>query len=54
MKCKLATLKNIVLINKYRSTKNIPNYGIIIEKRYPKIKTDDSKVYDTTKSHKYY
>lgn len=54
MKCKLPTLKNIVLINKYRSTKNIPNYGIIAEKRYPKIKSDDSKVYGTTKSHKYY
>ena len=54
MKCKLATLKNIVLINRYRSTKNIPNYSIITEKRYPKIKSDDNKVYGTTKSHKYY
>lgn len=54
MKCKLATLKNIVLINKYRSTKNIPNYGIIIEKRYPKVKTDQNKLFGTKQNHKYY
>lgn len=54
VKIKLTRLKDIVLVNKYRSTKDIPNYSIITEKRFPKIKTDDNKLYGTNKNHKYY
>lgn len=41
------------LITKY-SNKNIFNPGVIIEVRFPKVKFDDTKVFGTTKSHKYY
>ena len=29
-------------------------YGILIEKRYPKVKTDENKLFGTNKTHKYY
>ena len=29
-------------------------YGILTEKRFPKVKSDETKLYNTTKTHKYY
>ena len=61
---KLGTIGNIVITSNkdkesfYKKTKKIkklPNcFGILIERRNHKVKTDENKLYDTRKSHKYY
>lgn len=31
-----------------------PRYTVLIEKRYPKVKTDEHKLFGTKPNHKYY
>lgn len=35
-------------------TKRKPPNGVIVEKRWPKVITDDNKLHNTNPSHKYY
>lgn len=50
---KIPKIKIDVVHPEQRKVKPL-GYGVIIEKRYPKVKTDENKLFGTNKTHKYY
>ena len=50
---KIPKIKIDVVHPEQRKVKPL-GYGVIIEKRYPKVKTDENKLFGTNETHKYY
>jgi len=50
---KIPTIKIDTVKVEHKKPKKF-GYGILIEKRYPKVKTDQNKLFGTKANHKYY
>ena len=50
---KIPTIKIDTVKTELKNPKRL-GYAIIIEKRYPKVKTDQNKLFSTKQNHKYY
>lgn len=45
---------NYIKNKKHKTTRKSRIYGVIVEKRYPKVVTDENKLFDTKPNHKYF